>query len=81
MADANRPRILRTHTGLRLSRSIERRGILFLTEHDEDEIRIEEIDPKSGALVERSKLSRQAYTDSQAIDVYLKTRRRSRRER
>lgn len=48
MADANRPRILRTHTGLRLSRSIERRGILFLTEHDEDEIRIEEIDPKSG---------------------------------
>gem|GEM_PF-2240680 len=80
MVDTRTPRIRATATGLRISPAINRRGILFLSETDEDEIKIEEVDPQNGRLVERSRLSRQAYTDAEAIRVYRATRRRSRRE-
>jgi len=81
MSDRKFPTIRTTGRGLPVTRGSERRGTLFLTEISDGELLVEEIDPKTGVIIERSRLSRQAYTDDQAITVYRKTRRKSRRER
>lgn len=80
MAEEQRSIIRASARGLRVSRGSERRGTVFVTEVSEDEILVEEIDSATGRIIERSRMSRQAYTDGQAIDVYRKTRRKSRRE-
>lgn len=66
--------------GLPLFRGSERRGTLFVTEVDDEEILVEEVDVATGRIIERSRMSRQAYTDAQALSVYRKTRNRSRWE-
>ena len=80
MSDEKRSIIIASARGLPVSRGSERRGTLFVTQIDEDEILVEEIDGATGRIIERSRMSRQAYTDAQALSVYRKTRNRSRRE-